>query len=135
MAARRDRVPQTPQHRDPLGQVIEQQPRVDEVERRAGDHFVGGQVDVRELALAMTGVVQRRQRLPAQARVDVDADDAARRADTLGHQPHRLAGAAAGVEAARPRRERDPVEQPPGRRLPHPRLRAQPLVLLRRARE
>ena len=135
VAARRDRVPQPFQHGDPLRQVVEQQPGVDEVERGAGNRLVGGQVDACEVALAMARVVQHRHRLRAQRRVDVDPGDAARRPDALGHQPHRLARAAAGVQAGRARGERDLVEQASGRGLPDARLGAQALVLLRRAPE
>ena len=127
--ARGDRVPQGPQHRDTLGQVVEQQPRVHDVKRRTRDRLAGGEVDSRELALAVPGVVQHRDRLSAQGRVDVHPQDVAGRPDALGHQPHRLARTAAGIQTARARRERDLVEQPAGRRLPHPRLRPQPLVL------
>ena len=110
--------------------MAEQQPRVHQVKRRTRDRVARSEVDSRELALAVSGVVQHRDRLPSHGRVDVHSHDVAGRPDTLGHQPHRLAGAAAGIEAARARRKRDLVEQPAGRRLPHTRLRPQPLILL-----
>ena len=54
---------------------------------------------------AVPGGLQHALRLAAEVGVDVDAADEARRPDTLGHEPHRLPRAAAGVQAARARRQ------------------------------
>ena len=64
----------------------EQQARVDDVERRAGDPL--GLLDVGwfEHALVMAGGVQHGQRLRAEWRVDVDAADLAGGLDAPGHQ-------------------------------------------------
>ena len=113
VAARRDRVPQAPQHGDRVGHVEEQQPGVDQVEGCAWDRLAALEVDGRERALAMAGGVQQVHRLRAERGVDVDADDLAGRSDALGQLSHRLARAAAGIEAAGAAGELDLVEQRP----------------------
>ena len=85
-----------------------------------------------EATLAVARRVQHRDGVGAERCVEVDAEHAACRPDPLRHEAHRLAGAAAGIQAARPRRQPDLVQEPPGRRLPPARLTAQPLVLLTR---
>ncbi len=99
----------------------EQQTGEDEVVRPAGRV---ADVALHEPAPRMLG------RAGAELAVEVHADDLAGRADTLGHQPHRLARPAARVEAPGARPETDPVEQPRARRLPEAGLLAQPLVFL-----
>ena len=130
MAARRDRVPQAPQHGDRVGHVEEQQPGVDQVEGRAWDRIVALEVDGRERALAMAGGVQHVHRLRAEGGVDVDADDLSGRSDALCQLSHRLARAAAGVQAAGAAGELDLVEQPSGGLRPDAGLRPQALVFL-----
>ena len=134
-AAGSDRVPQVSEHCGRVADVEQQQPRVDEIERRARDRCARLEVGRHEHALPVPGVVQHALRLAAEVGVDVDAADEARRPDALGHQPHRLPGAAARVQAARPGGKLHAVEQLPGRGLPGASLHAQPLVLLRRAPE
>jgi hypothetical protein len=64
------------------------------------------------------------ERLGAERRVDLDAGDEAVRSDPVGHQPHHRAGPSADVEAGHAGR----------RPLPHARLIAEALILLRVAR-
>jgi hypothetical protein len=115
--------------------VVEQQPRVDEVEGRAGDWLVGRDVHAGERALPMAESTQSRDRVGAQSLVEVHADHGTGRADALGHQAHRLARTAARVQAAGARMQADGVEQAGGRGLPDAGLGAQALVLRRRAGE
>ena len=129
MAAGGDPVPQPRQRGDRVSEVEQQQAGVDEIECSAGGRSLPLDVDGLEAAVQMPGGVQHRERLSAERCVDVDAEDAAARPNALSDQPHRLARAAARVQATRPRRELDPVEQPPGRGIPDARLGPQPLVL------
>jgi hypothetical protein len=135
MAARGNRVPETLQDGNALGEVEQQKPRVHEVERRARDRRVLRQVVAAEPALAMAQAIQPLDGVGAERVIDVEAEDAAGRTNPLGHQAHRLAGPTARVDAARARCQPDRVEGAPGRGVPRPRLQAQPLVLLGRALE
>ena len=133
--ARRDPVPQVAQHAHAVVHVEQQQASEDEVERPAGDPAGLRDVGVLERALVVAGGVERAKRLGAERSVDVDAHHPALGADALGHHPHRLAGPAAGVEAARAGAEPDLVEEPRRGGLPHAGLGPQALVLLGGASE
>jgi len=115
--------------------VVEQQPSVNQIKLRARDRPLGGHVAGRELTLTMTVSAKHRDCRLTERHVDIDPLHRSRRTDTLRHQPHRFARTTARVQAALTRSEPDPVEQPARRRLPHPRLGTQTLVLLRRARQ
>jgi hypothetical protein len=133
MAPRRDRGPQAPQDGDGIGHVQEEQARVDQVERRAGDRLVGLEVERGERALAMARPEQHVHRLRAEGGVDVDADDLAGRADALGEVAHGPPRSRARVKTAGAACELDVVEQPSCGLLPDAGLRPEALVLRVRA--
>ena len=105
---------------------------MDQIKRPAWNRLGLAEVVLAEGALAVAFAVQHLHRQPAERSVPVDADHPAGGPDPFGHGAHGLARAAAGIQAACSSREADPVEQPPGRSFPHPGLRAQPVVFLRR---
>ena len=130
VTARGDDVPQPSDHRDRVGHVEEQQAGVDEIERPVRDRLPALEVDGCERALVVSGAVQHLDRLRAEGRVDVDADDLSGRPDALGQQSHRLPRPAARVQAAGALGELHLVDQTSGGLLPDARLRPQSLVLL-----
>ncbi len=134
MTTRGDRIPQTPQYGDALGQVVEQEAGVDEIERTSW-HVIAAHIRMQELALAMPGVAEHRHCLAPDRGVDVDADHPPRWPDSLCHQAHRLSRTTTSVEAAATGRERDPIEQPCARRFPRLGLGAQPVIFPCRALE
>jgi hypothetical protein len=110
--------------------VKQQQSRVDEVERCAGDRLVNVDVVWHETAVPVPGCVQHAQARNTERGVHVDANHATGGPNSLGYEAHRLARSAAGVQAAHARHEVDPVQHAPGRGFPHPRLGAQPVVFV-----
>jgi len=132
VTARGDGVPEPGERLDPLRQVEQQQPGIDQIKRPARDCRGLAEVVLAERALAVAIAVQDLDRQRAERCIGVDAEYPAGGPDPFGHRAHGLAGPAAGVQAGRPWCEAGLVEEPPCRGVPHPGLRPQPVVFLRR---
>ncbi len=107
----------------------QEKPAIGEVERRARYLLERQHVGLDHLERGAALSAEVGERLGAECAVDLDAGDAARGPDPIGHQPHDRAWARAHIEAAHAGLEADPVEHLLGRALPHRRLIAQTLIL------
>ena len=112
-----------------VGHVEKQEPGEDQVEGRTRHRVAPHQVAGDEGEVRPFLAMQLGEHVGPEGCVDVEAGDVPAGADHAADEPHCLARAAAGVEAAHSLGQPGIGEHRPSRRLPRLRLQAQPLIL------